>query len=456
MRKNAGCLAALVIFVFLILSPIALADATITFTSTGDFDAGTKTTIETTTDTCNQQTTSHFGLKSSPIDYHGIATTCKAGAAISETSLSSSYNMETASAGKLKDFTGSNDCTNNGGTTIGGATGTYGQATTFDGVGMFFSCTQPTTPASFTWHALIKSTATGKIVMSFDSGGSSYMYFGVASSVACNSQAGAQATATASTGTYWTVDCVLNGSNNTINIYLNGIWKASTASASPQAWNQMQIGKHTAGAPLFFTGDIDEVSVWTRALTGAEILHLATDGRGKFSTSGNWLSASQSATGELFSSITVVYDSASASNYIAAVSLVDSTNFYFFIDNTHIISGTSKTYTVPSKSNSHTWKVQVNLTGAASGTVNVDSVSIGTTTKLPCALGSIGVTLDVLIPILVGAGLIIFAFGFLVIGLESRGSSKKSFSVELLIVGAIGLVVAITVTAAVISSMHVC
>ncbi len=74
----------------------------------------------------------------------------------------------------------------------------------------------------------------------------------------------------------------------------------------------------------------------------------------------------------------------------------------------------------------------------------------------PCALGEIGKTTDTLIPILVSAGLIVFSLGFFYIALDSRGNPKKGISIELLIVGVIGLVVAIAVTAGVVASMKVC
>lgn len=72
-----------------------------------------------------------------------------------------------------------------------------------------------------------------------------------------------------------------------------------------------------------------------------------------------------------------------------------------------------------------------------------------------CKFGAIGVTLDTLIPILVSAGLIVFGLGFFFIASDSKGSGKR-LPMELLVVGAIGIVIAVAVAAGVVASMKVC
>src|SRR6266699_927101 len=93
-RRLFYCGIAVLIATLLILSNGARATV-ITLTSTADFDAGTKTSVETSSDTCNQRTTAEFSLRSDG-NYLGVKTGCIAGAPISTTSLSASYDMSTA------------------------------------------------------------------------------------------------------------------------------------------------------------------------------------------------------------------------------------------------------------------------------------------------------------------------------------------------------------------------
>ena len=200
-------IAPLFLVALLLLSTGALADV-ITLTSTADFDAGTKTSIETSSDTCNQRTTGQFGLRSDG-NYLGVKTGCIAGAPISTTSLSVSYDMSTAASSKLKDFSGNaNDCTADGGITIGDTTGTYGGATTFTGNPAGFTCTAISTPSEYTLHLVLKmNTGDSGVTINANSLGLTYMFQNSGTAIECDDGIKTASASGLSTG-WHAVDCV--------------------------------------------------------------------------------------------------------------------------------------------------------------------------------------------------------------------------------------------------------
>lgn len=367
-----------------------------TFTSTADFDAGTKTSVETSTDTCNQRATGEFGLVSGN-NYHGVSASCISGSKGISGGLSASYDFETLNSGNIKDFSGNvNDCGPAGGPVT--STGIYGGAYLMDGINDKFTCSAISTPISYTWHILTKPVAgSSDLIISMNTAGTNYLTWGLVTPghFSCVYPGGLVADGGASPAGYWYyVDCVFNNANSTINIYLNGTWKAKTSTVLGLTWDQFHIGYFLT--TLFYNGHIDELSVWTKVLTGAEILNLATDGRGQyFSGTGAWKSATQTATAETFKKIVISYSSVSVSNYITSVYLFDTNGAYFFIDNTNLTSGSTHTYTLTGNS-AVGWKVGTNLTGNGIGTPLVSNIVITTTggvgTFTGCAPNPSGMT----------------------------------------------------------------
>lgn len=160
---------------------------------------------------------------------------------------------------------------------------------------------------------------------------------------------------------------------------------------------------------------------------------------GGFRATGNWQSAAQIPTVERFDEITVMYSGASASNFITAVSLIDGSGSYVFIDNTDVTSGTSRTYAVGQAEITGLWTVQVNLTGSGSGTVTISEIQV--TTIIPVApvdtcfdanVGGIPVT--VLLAVLIGASVVLVIFSALIVRREGLEASQM-----------IGLVVGIVI-----------
>lgn len=87
---------------------------------------------------------------------------------------------------------------------------------------------------------------------------------------------------TYATGTYYHVFVTIDGSNNG-KLYINGITEATfTTTFRPASNGKFSIGQEWDGASAsdFFDGMIDEVGVWSRALSSAEIATLYNSGIG--------------------------------------------------------------------------------------------------------------------------------------------------------------------------------
>ncbi len=100
---------------------------------------------------------------------------------------------------------------------------------------------------------------------------------------------------------------------------------------------------------------------------------------GGFRTTGMWTSATQIYSGEVAASITITYSGASASNYIDAVRIVDSAGSVLFTDDTDRTSGTSATSTIPFvPALQADWGVRILLAGGGAGTSISEAVSVET------------------------------------------------------------------------------
>lgn len=94
--------------------------------------------------------------------------------------------------------------------------------------------------------------------------------------------------------TWYHVGFVYDGTQSTdatkLKIYLNASSKALTFSSSPPTALQspsatLKIGKFGGSLPRLFTGNLDEVGIWTRALSDAEVTSLYNSGSGLAYTS---------------------------------------------------------------------------------------------------------------------------------------------------------------------------
>lgn len=374
-------------------APLASADATFTFATTAAFDAGTKSSVDTSTNSCLVPSNA-FGLNASTPDYFGISSLCAMGSpSVSTGSLLLSYDMETLASGKMKDFSGNgNDGTITGTSFV---TGKYGQGTQFvalngnnvdAGTGSRSSATsfsisfwakwdgtnganymdlfQRRSGASTVWAQVTFEGSTHKPIM----------YDGAVRSFSTSSAFPSGA---------WT-NLIFVETGGSVTLYQDCTSRGSSALTVANPAANVIIGDGPDGS---FAGVLDEVLVSTRAWTAGEIAAVCTSG--SRATSGHWASASQSATGSKFTSLSVAYTGASASQYIAGVALVDNGGSYFYVDNTHLTSGTSHTYTVPNVVHAVAWTVRVNMTGDGTGTALVSSVSVDIVDTPPVITGKI-------------------------------------------------------------------
>ncbi len=102
---------------------------------------------------------------------------------------------------------------------------------------------------------------------------------------------------------------------------------------------------------------------------------------GAFRTTGEWTSAIQEHSAEVFQSITIEYSGASVSNFITSIALLNSVGVSVFSDNTDITSDITKTYTIPDLFIPNTWRIRIGLSGNGTATVNVQTITVHTELK---------------------------------------------------------------------------
>jgi len=189
--------------------------------------------------------------------------------------LISYYNFDNG----VSDAFGSNDGTNYGTTEV---VGKIGQCYEFDGTN-YMNVTAPSVNNTFSisaWVYLTDVTTEQQIISSETSvyegcllAGSNLIGF-----VAHGSNNYVNTSATLSTNTWYHVTCVSNGYES--KIYLNGVLQNTLTNSNLGTLStDLLIGKRT-GDTLYFTGKIDEVGIWDRALTQTEITTLYNSGNG--------------------------------------------------------------------------------------------------------------------------------------------------------------------------------
>lgn len=367
-----GILVSAAIVIILMTSGIASATV-VTFSSTADFDAGTKSSasgnyqVETLTD--NLQIASGSlelsSLKSDTFSFADAdAVTSKwandigggAGSCSTVTIASGVATLASVNAGSAKDCTLVTQSTISGNWDV--RVKMIQQTGTFK-TGTF--CMITTKECTTTVDRAYSGSANGVFIRHLIG---TLSVWSVASGAP--TQQGIDVALTA--GTIW---LRLTRSSTTYTAYHSG--DGSSWTQDVQFTDAGPSGTRYGGFGMFRNGDAygsvsDDFDDWN--------VVAGTVDSGGYGSSGSWTSASQSVITDAFRGITVDYSGATANLYITSAYLVDSTNHYFFIDNTDLTSGSSHTYTVPNPTNTHTWKVGFNLTGNGAGTVNVADISV--------------------------------------------------------------------------------
>jgi len=383
----------IILLVLLLVAAYALADSTSTiFSTTTQFDLGTKNNVETVSNICNLQSASNqFGLAGVG-GYVGVRGTCTSGTKDFSNSMQSSYNFETLDTGKLNDFIGTADCTINNSPTSVNALYSFGYQFA-SGSSQYMNCPGGS-PATQDWSVsfIFKPTVSGaKVILSLDtSSGNFAIRYGETCGLAADSgvlhacQTNTNdASATVSINNFHYVAWVKNSGNSTHNLYVDGVWKAKATSVNGGT-TDFNVCQLRSGFPEYCDAIVDELTIWNRILTNAEILDLATDGRNLFSSSGNWISAIQPFTSgkTTFDSVSVQWTpGASTSRFVNGILIKDGSGNLIGLNTTQIKSGTSATYIFGTSQTADViqWTIQLNLTGDGSGTINVYSITINFT-----------------------------------------------------------------------------
>ena len=192
------------------------------------------------------------------------------------------WNLQTLIGAQMDDLSP----TGNNGTITGTAdkAGQIGRSRGFDGVDdQVVAASTPATSASYTILAWLRPKVTGSnLPISMDAIGLNYFSYGIISAnkfthVLRETSMSRQITSgnTYATGAFYHVTGRYNGDR--VYLFVNGITAASAASSGGTfTWNSFRIGQRAAGLNLF-TGDIDELRVYSRPLSLAEILDVYND-----------------------------------------------------------------------------------------------------------------------------------------------------------------------------------
>jgi chitodextrinase len=197
------------------------------------------------------------------------------------------------------------DASGNGNTgTINGATwttaGKYGGALSFNGSSNYVDLGNPPSlhiTGSMTWSAWIYATGTpaddGQIIAKSGDGGGNGGWqfktspdtgphtFGVGISADGNANTQRYSTTVRSLNTWYHVAGVYDAAAQTLDIYVNGVLdngvlQGSVPVAQFDSAENVTIGRRTGG--FYFQGTIDEVQIYNRALTPAEIQTIMNTG----------------------------------------------------------------------------------------------------------------------------------------------------------------------------------
>ena len=180
--------------------------------------------------------------------------------------------------------------------TISGATwttaGKYGDALSFNGASSYVDLGNPTalqTTGSMTWSAWIYAAANpsddGQIVAkSDDSSGWQFKTspdtgvetFAIAVSPSSGGHVQRYSTTVRALNTWYYVAGVYNASTRTLDIYVNGaldngVLSGTVPSAQAAPAINVNVGRRTGGSGYYFNGVIDNVRIYNRALSQAEI-----------------------------------------------------------------------------------------------------------------------------------------------------------------------------------------
>jgi len=179
------------------------------------------------------------------------------------------------------------------GTSSWGA-GKLNNAFTLSASGSFFKSTISSgLSSSFTVAGWVKFTSSGTTEHIFNSHVTSYdNYWFMVNRNASNQIVGnmydgtnnpnTTTTITVSSGVWTHIAFVRDTGADTISVYINGILGASTndTTTSTPTYGVFGIGEDRSGTDRDFAGSIDEMGLWSRALSADEILQIANSGRG--------------------------------------------------------------------------------------------------------------------------------------------------------------------------------
>ena len=124
---------------------------------------------------------------------------------------------------------------------------------------------------SFTSNGYFIDSASGRFILGTSAGSGELRYYSVASYWIDTGY-------TLSTNTWYHIVITEDGTN--IRLYIDGDWKATTTSTEISLGGTTMLGSRYTHNQDYLDGTMDEVGIWERALTSAEITQLYNGGTG--------------------------------------------------------------------------------------------------------------------------------------------------------------------------------
>lgn len=373
----------------------ARAANTVTFATTADWDSGTKASIGTSSDTCENVTQPNAMQLNNTGSYVGVGmtrgtSTCASGAwGVNPSGLSLAFDMQTVSGGQLKDFSPNN----NHGPFVGGGSfqsAKFGNGRTFRAqlaqyVNVTSSASLNITGALtlFAWVKFNLTTAQQGIIEKYNpvlvNKGYLFRLLSNGTLAGFTVTAGGviktvyQTSGSITAGTEYATAFVYTGT--TLLLYLNGAQVGSTTAVNNPGttYSGLKIGgRGDTGTPFSFNGTIDEALVFSRALTAVEITALATDGRSSFVSSGTWTSPTQQ--GELPIEAIVSFTNQTSVNRVSRFQVLSGSGSVVYDKLVPFFSTSPFQIPLNVTFNPATWKVKLFMSGSGTATSQVTSL----------------------------------------------------------------------------------
>ena len=383
-------------------TPGARAASTIGWNSTPGFDSGTKAKVSTQTNICENVTANAIGLNNTG-NYQGIGLTtgtltCPTGAwGVSASGLDASWDLGTLNGSNLRDFSGNGrDLIKTGTPPSLTVTSPFGKGQNQTSLSdkmtpsKWFGFNGSTAQSVFVW-VIVANCSNGKTVSTVvnahgsgtDAQGTLRLICSTSGGIPTKMEVLIKTTVTGflqmgptysfKNWTQYRLGYTWDGA--TLREFINGVnlYNATLIGSVVSSIHPLTVGNYYGGDSPFH-GVIDEVAIWSRGLTSAEVTAWITDGRSSFLSSGSWQSPSISFT-QVPNQAEIIYTNGRSYQYPNRMTIYAGSGAVLFDTILPLSNGGVITIPVNLTFQTTSWTVKVNMIGAGNGTAFMTSIT---------------------------------------------------------------------------------